>query len=261
MSAKIKDYLGVAIIATLAVFAVSLASLVYIYYQAVKPSSFRSFTVSGEGEVVAVPDVAQFNFSVITEGGKDLGALQTQNVEKVNRAIAFVKSNGVEDKDIQTQNYQVEPRYQYYNCPSPRGGEVAPCPPPEIVGYSVHQNVLVKVRDFTKVGVLLSGVVTSGANSVSGLSFTIDDPYKVQNDARAEAISRAKEKAEAIAEAGGFRLGRLLSIEEQGGGVPYPYPAYLKESAIGFGGADVTPSVEPGSEKVSVAVTLRYEIK
>ena len=257
MSAKIKDYLGIAIIATLAVFAGVLISFVYIYYQAIKPSSFRSFSVSGEGKVTAVPDVAEFNFSVITEGGKDLGQLQKQNVEKVNMAIAFAKSKGVDEKDIKTQSYQVEPRYQYFSCPREGG----PCPPPEIVGYTVRQNVQVKVRDFNKVGELLGGAVQNGANSVSGLAFTIDDPFKVQNDARAEAIRKAKEKAEAIATAGGFRLGRLLSIEEQEGGVPRPYPLYLKESAVGLGGADIAPTIEPGSEEVMVTVSLRYEIK
>lgn len=261
MSAKIKDYLGIAIIATLAVFAGVLISFAYIYYQAIKPSSFRSFSVSGEGKITTVPDVAEFNFSIITEGGKDLAALQEQNTKKVNDAIAFVKSKGVGEKDIKTQSYQVDPRYQYFNCPGPRGGEVVACPPPEIVGYAIHQNVQVKARDFTKVGELIGGVVQNGANSVSGLMFTIDDPFKVQNDARAEAIAKAKEKAEAIAAAGGFRLGRLLSIEEQGGVVPRPYPMYLKESAAGLGGADAAPSIEPGSEEVMVTVSLRYEIK
>jgi len=132
--------------------------------------------------------------------------------------------------------------------------------PPEIVGYSITQSVLVKIRDFDKLGVVLGGVVDNGANSVSQFNFTIDDPTSVQDEARAEAIEKAQKKAKAIAKAGGFRLGKLLSIEEGG---YYPQPTYAYESkAYGVGGgSDAAPSIEPGSEEVIVNVTLRYEIK
>ncbi len=74
------------------------------YSKSIQPSSFRSFSASGEGKIVAVPDVAQFTFSVVSEGGKDLGALQKSNVEKTNKIIDFMKSKGVDSKDIKTQN-------------------------------------------------------------------------------------------------------------------------------------------------------------
>lgn len=256
MSAKIKDYLGIATIVTLVVFSVSLLGGLYTYYQAVKPSSFRSFSVTGEGKIVAIPDVAQFSFSVITEGGKDLDALQKQNTEKMNKAIAFVKASGVEAKDIKTQSYDVQPRYQYYGCPRDGG----PCPPADIVGYTVSQNVLVKVRDFTKAGGILSGAVQNGANTVSQLTFTIDDPTSVQNEARNEAIRKAKEKAEGMAEAGGFRLGKLISISEQGSN---QFPRYydMKAEAVGSGAIAPAPTIEPGSQDLVVNVTLNYEIK
>ena len=97
------------------------------------------------------------------------------------------------------------------------------CPPPEIVGYSITQTVSVKVRNFEKIGDLLSGIVDNGANSVSGISFTVDNSTKLENEARKNAMTEAKEKAKAVAEAGGFRLGRLLSVEEGG-----QYPTYYR---------------------------------
>ena len=145
-------------------------------------------------------------------------------------------------------------------APSPYSSEATACPPPEIVGYTVQQTVSVKVRDFSKVGSLLSEVVQSGANSVSQLSFTLDDPTEVQNQARAEAIQKAKDKAKSIAKAGRFDLGRLLSIEE---GEGY-YPVYK----YGLGGAESmamdaapAPTIQPGSQDIQVTVTLRYEIE
>jgi uncharacterized protein YggE len=263
MEQKIKNYVGWATIFALVVVSASAWMYAGSFAKQVDPASMRTFSVSGDGKVITVPDVATFTFSVITEGGKNLGDLQEQNVEKVNKAIAFVKENGVADKDIQTQQYSVEPRYQYSNC-GVYGGTV--CPPPQIVGYTVRQSVLVKVRDFDKAGDMISGVVDEGANSVSQLDFTIDDPTKVLADARSQAIEKAKEKAAQIAEAGGFSVGKLISIDEGG---YYPSPQYRNAKVMnetlgyGMGGADMVaaPAIEAGSEEVTVTVNLRYEIK
>lgn len=255
-----KNYLGAAVIVSVLLVAISAWSAARSYSRSIEPSSFRSFSVSGEGEVIAVPDVAEFSFSVITQGGTDLAALQSANTEKTNAAISFVKSRGVEAKDIKTQSYNLEPRYQYFSCPPrPLAAEVEPCPPPEIVGYTVTQSVLVKVRDFTKIGDILSGVVSAGANSVSQLSFTIDDPEAVRAKAREEAINKAKEKAKAIAKAAGFNLGRLLTLSET---VSAPPPIFFKEAALSAqGGGRAAPHLEPGSQEVKVNVTLTYEIR
>ncbi len=229
------------------------------YSKSIQPGSFRSFSATGEGKVVAVPDVATFSYSVVNQGGKDLATLQEQNSTKTQKINDFLKSKGVDEKDIKTENYSVEPRYQYYSCPE-KGGA---CPPADIVGYTIRQSVTVKVRDFKQVGELLAGVVSAGANTVSQLSFTIDDPSKVKDEARALAITKARAQAESIAEAGGFRLGQLLSVDEAYQPVPY--------YGLGMGGAmekDVRmsapaalPAIEPGSQEVVVNVVLRYEIK
>lgn len=257
MNNKIKNYLGVAIIIVLLILAYTAVSYVKTYSQSIQPSSFRSFSVSAEGKVVAVPDVAQFSFGVKTEGGLNIADLQTENTKKVNEAINFVKSNGVDSKDIKTANYSLDPRYQYYSCPKSGGA----CPPPEIVGYTVSQTVLVKIRDFKKIGDILAGVVKNGANEVSSLSFTIDDQTLVQDQARNEAIAKAKVRAQAVAKAGGFHLGRLLSIEENTTPIYYGYET-MKAAGIGGGAVSApTPAIEAGSQEVTVTMILRYEIE
>jgi uncharacterized protein YggE len=259
MDTKIKNYLGIAIIAVLFIFAFVAMSYVNSYSKSIQPSSFRSFSAGGEGKITAIPDIAQFTFSVITEGGKEIAKLQKENTDKTNKIINFVKTNGIADKDIKTQSYNLEPRYQYFSCPIPQSS-VHPCPPAEIVGYTITQRASVKIRNFDKIGDIMAGVVQNGANSVSQLSFAIDDLSVVQDKAREEAIKKAKARAELIAQVGGFRAGKLLSIEEGG----YPEPLY----GYGAGGiftksVEASPSIqiEPGSQEVKVSVVLRYEIE
>lgn len=251
---RLKIYRDGILILLMLVASFSFWKFVDTYSQRVDSSTLKSFTVSGEGEVIAVPDVAEFTFSVITEG-KDLSVIQKENTEKMNSAIKFLKDSGIKDEDIKTQNYNVSPRYEYYPC---NFGES--CPPPKIVGYNISQSVLVKARDFGKVGDLLAGVVKNGANSVSQMRLAIDDPSEFQNKAREEAIKKAKEKAVSIAKAGGFKLGDLLSIEEGG---MMPTPRYAESIALGMGGGDMkdAPNIVPGSEEIKITMTLRYEIE
>lgn len=258
MDNQIKNYLSIA--AVIGIMLAIVASFWYInvYSQSIVPQ--RTFTVSGEGKVVAVPDVAELSFGVLTEGGKNIGALQKQNTEKVNKIIAFLKENDIEEKDIKTQYYNISPRYQYYSCPPPRGEEPVPCPPSEIVGYSINQSVLVKVRELAKAGDILSGVVERGATNISGPNFTIDDPTNLQNEVREEAMKKAKDKAKAIAKAGDFKLGKLLAVQE---GVSLPPPIYYRgdEHALDYGKGGDGPIIEPGSQEVRVSVILTYEIR
>ena len=258
MDEKIKNYLGMAIIAGI-IFGIG-AGFWYVSAVSKSLSPNRVFQASGEGKEVVVPDIAELSFGVLTEGGKNLAELQKQNSEKINKVIAFLKEKAVDEKDIKTQYYNISPRYQYFSCPVSFAGETErPCPPSEIVGYSINQNISVKIRDLGKVGDIVSGVVEKGANNVSGPIFTIDDPEQLQNKARQEAISKAKEKAQAVAEAGGFKLGKLISLQE---GVSLPMPLlYERAYALGKGVAQEAPSIEPGSQEIRVNVTLVYEMR
>ena len=262
MNSYLKNAFWAAATIALLAGAFALVSYAQTYSKAIDPSSTRSFSVTGQGKVTSAPDIAQFSLSVVTEGGKALKAIQDENTTKMNNAIEFLKLKNIDSKDIATQAYLVTPRHQYFDCSqqvSKDGGGV--CPPPEIVGYTVQQSAIVKVRDFSVIGDLLSGVVDKGANSVSQLSFTVDDPTALENEAREEAIRNAQDKAESVARAGDFRLGRLLAINEGGlAGQPYAYYS-MTEADYGKGGAAPAPSIEPGSRDVTVNVSLVYEIR
>ena len=265
MDIKIRNYLGIALIVAVLVVALAAFNFSYSYSRSVDPLTAPNIRVTGEGKAVAVPDIAQFSFSVITEGN-NIQQIQGENAKKINQAIDYLKSEGVAKEDIETKNYNLEPRYEHFNCPpvpTPRpvltpvdGGGV--CPLPRIGGYTLNQTVAVKLRTFDKAGSILAGVVAKGANSISQLSFTIDDRTKVESEARAKAIAQAKVKAEAAAEAADVKLGRLLIISE--------FPSYPSSGFGGVGGGvekaiAFPPQVEPGSDEIIITVDLIYEIR
>ena len=254
MKDNIKNILGVSLAVGVIVFAFSAWVFAKSFLKSSDPA--RTFNVSAEGEVVAIPDIAEFTYSVISEGGEDIVALQRENTQKANRINEYLKTQSVEDKDIKTTSYGINPRYQYYPCPV--GTRV--CPPSEIVGYSIYHSVVIKVRDLSRVGELLSGVVENGANSASGLTFSIDDLDKVQSQARDIAIQKAGAKAKATAASAGVRLGKIVSIDES-----FYTPFYQTRAlAEGFDGDSFVPSspaIEPGSQEIKVSVSVRYEIR
>lgn len=225
-------------------------------------SSSNTITLSGEGEVVAVPDVAEFTFSVIEI--KDTAELaQSEAAEKSNAILDYLDENGVDEKDIKTLNYNVYPRYEWrqdtvvcitYPCPQPPGEQV-------LTGYEVRQSVRVKVRDVEEAGPLLSGVGEFGASNISGLSFTIDDEDELQREARKAAIKDAEDKAKDLAKDLGVKIVRIIGFSESGS-----YPTYGR--AFG-GGLDIEfakeesfiPEIPIGENSIVSRVSITYEIR
>ena len=84
MNPKIKNAMGVLVAVALAVMSLTAIKFVKTYDRVNEPANFRSFSVSAQGKVVAVPDIGQFTFTVITEGGTDIAKLQQDNTKKIN---------------------------------------------------------------------------------------------------------------------------------------------------------------------------------
>ncbi len=220
----------------------------------------RTFSVQGEADMETPNDIAFFTATVVTEGEGDVSKLQGTNTEKMNAINAFLTEKGIDKKDLKTTNYAMNPRYNYPNC---LPGTIT-CPPATINGYTITQSLEVKVRDMAIVGELLGGIVAAGANSVSGVSFITDDDSAARDMARTEAFKEARKKAEAIAKAGGFRLGKLVSLYEDGGmpGMQYD-TATMNAGALGYGEAKAAPAptIEPGVKEGKVSVNLTFEIR
>jgi uncharacterized protein YggE len=205
--------------------------------------------VSGEGKVVAIPDIAAIDLGTTIER-PSVAAAQKENTRVMNELLARLASGGVDKKDIQTTSYSVYPSYDWNN-----GKQT-------LRGYTVSQNVHVKVRDLDKVGDFIGQAGALGANQIGGIQFTVDDPEKLKEEARTKAIENAKAKAQALAAVAGVKLVRVVSFNEsQGGG--NPPPIFYAKDMMGMGGAEAAPapSVEAGSTDIVVSVNMTYEIE
>ena len=209
----------------------------------------RTIMINADGKATLTPDIAKLSFSVVTDG-KDPKVIQDENTKKMNAAIQFVKGQGVDDKDIKTQNYNLSPVYDYSRLATN----------PFIVGYSLSQTVAVKVRDLSKVASILGGLPGLGVNQIDAVSFEVENQDKYLNQARQEAFAAARSKAEAMAKDNGVRLGKVMTFSESvSGGRPIFYA-----ETLGKGGADANapaPTIEPGSQEVTVNVDVTYEIR
>lgn len=217
-------------------------------------------SVTGEGEVFAVPDLATFSVTV-TEEAKEVKGAQTVATKKINDIITYLEKEGIAEKDIKTTSYNVYPKYEWIEMVCP-GGQRCPGGKQEMTGFEVSQSVEVKVRDTEKAGDLLSGVGSLGANNVSGLNFTIDEEDDLRAEAREMAIEDAEEKAQKLASQLGVSLVRIVGFSEDGAAQPlyYKREAMMAMDAGGGGGAPA-PDLPAGENRLVSNVTITYEIQ
>lgn len=211
-------------------------------------ASNRVISVSAEGKTVVTPDVAKINFSVVTEG-IDTVKISEENIKKMNGAIDFVKAEGIELKDIQTAGYNLSPRYEYDENKKKSF----------ISGYILTQTVYIKIRDFSKISSILGALPGFGINDISSLSFDVENQDKSLKAARDQAFEKAFAKAVEMAKKNGVRIKRVITFNEYQNN----YPIYAKAYGVGGGMAAESasaPSIEPGSQEITVNVSITYEI-
>ncbi len=223
----------------------SLAGAWRLYQPLPELGKTPTISVSGEGKVVAKPDIAEVSFSVVTQGNNP-AEVQRSNDEKMTRVVEFLKSQGVKEDDIRTTGYNLYPQYDY----DKEGRR-----PPEIIGYSLTQTVAVKVRDLSVVGKIVGGVTEKGANQINSIGFSIDNPDSLKEKAREEAIKEARERAEVIASQLGARLGKVVSFSESPIAIPMPF------GVGGFEGRGGGSPIEAGTEEITVTVSVTYAIR
>lgn len=204
-------------------------------------------TVNGHARVTVKPDLALLDLGIYSEGAT-VAEVQQGSTQKMNAIIDAVKAMGIKDADIQTTNYNLQPKIDWSTGKQ------------SITGYTLSQSVNVKVRDLNKVGDVIQKGVSLGANQVNSVQFTVDDPTTLQDDARLKAITDARTKAGALADALDLHIVKVVTFGESGGSIPGPIP-YGMGGGIMAADKAVAPSTQPGSLDVDMNVSVTFEVR
>jgi uncharacterized protein YggE len=216
------------------------------------PAYAGTISIEGRGEVTAAPDTAFITSGVTTQGATAREALDG-NTKAMADLLAELKASGIEARDIQTSGFSVSPNYVYSDERDPNGYTL----PPRIAGYQVANVVTVKVRALDQLGAILDKSVTIGANTINGVSFSVEDPSELLNQARQAAFADARTKAELYATAAGGSLEDIVSVSE-GQSYNDPQPYAVKAMAEAAPRMDVP--VEAGELTFAVNVSVQWEL-
>lgn len=215
------------------------------------PPQPGQMTMQGHGEVTAAPDSALITSGVTSQGATAREALDT-NTRDMTALIAALKAAGIEPRDIQTSSFTVSPNYVYTDERDASGYTL----PPRINGYTVTNQVSVRVRDLESLGRVLDQSVSVGANTIGGISFSVEDPGRLLDEARRLAFSDALAKAGLYAQAAGITLGRIVTISESTYEPPQPY--LMRQVADAAAVAPVP--VETGEIAFSIDVNVTWSL-
>ncbi|MEG3181258.1 SIMPL domain-containing protein [Sphingomonas sp. LT1P40] len=201
--------------------------------------------VIAEGQANRVPDIAMIRAGVVTSAPTAAGALAA-NATQMARVLAAVKAAGIAPRDMQTATISLSPQYRY-----------AENQPPVITGYQASNSISIRFRDIAKSGTILDALVKQGANQIDGPNLSIDKMEAAQDEARLDAVKRARARAELYAKAVGMQVGQMVSISESiDGGAPGPMPQMMARAE-----AKDSTQVVPGEQQISVNLRVRFLLK
>ena len=216
---------------------------------AAKPREAK-IVVTGEGSAAVAPDMALIDLGVVKDAKTAREALDANN-KAMAEILAALKDAGIEERDLQTSGFSVNPQYQY---PQSSTGEN---PPPVLIGFQVTNTVTLRVRDLAKLGEIMDKAVTLGANQGGGIRFTNDKPDAAVSAARKKAVENAMAKAKELTAAAGVSLGRVLEISETSYRAE-PMPM-MRAMAKGYA-EDASVPLATGENSYSVIVNVTFEL-
>tara|TARA_R110002110_G_scaffold90974_2_gene236458 strand:- start:1876 stop:2604 length:729 start_codon:yes stop_codon:yes gene_type:complete len=208
--------------------------------------------VTGEGRAMLVPDMAMLNLTVIREGATAREALDANSMA-MQEVLAAMRNAGIDERDLQTAQFSIQPRYRHHR-PDASGQQE----PPEIVGYTVSNSLMVRVRELEEVGAILDRSVSLGVNQGGNIQFLNDDPAAALEQARVAAVKDALQRAATLTAAAGVKSGRILEIAEQSS-QPRPMPMARAEMMMSADAGAVPVAGGENTYSVTVTVTLALE--
>jgi uncharacterized protein YggE len=210
-----------------------------------RPITGTRLDVVATGEANRVPDVVRINAGVTTQAPTATEALR-QNAAQMQSVRAALRRAGVAERDIQTSSINLSPDWRHIENRTP-----------ELIGYRAHNQVSVRFRDIASSGRILDALVAAGANQIDGPTFMIDRPEEALDEARRQALTNARARADLYARALGMRVLRILSVSEAGMGyMPPPQPVMVREMA-----AQASTDIVPGEQTLTASLTVTFELQ
>lgn len=232
---------GSRILIIILIIALALVSLFTVYENQNKEE--QTMDVQGSYSTKVAPDQAEINFNVVTDGNTALEAEQ-KNSEISNNLIKALKASGLTDKDIETVNYYSNKKTVWENNQYVEKG------------FEVVNSMRIKTKNLSQVGSLIDLASKNGVDSIDSLSFTLSEDRKEQiyQDALAKASQNARERADKIAQAIGFKIKGVKSIS-----LTQPITPIYYANAVSKDSMNPTP-IEPQQVDLNVEVTVVFKI-
>jgi len=171
----------------------------------------HTITVSGSGVVNVAPDIAKLNFGISMQKKTASEAMNALS-EKASNVITTLTNAGVKKDDIKTTSINLRPVYQWDKDSRKN----------VLIGYEASESFTVN-SSIKNAGNLLSLAVNSGANKIFGISFDASNKDTLQNEAIAQAMKNAREKAEASLKNTNYKITGIKTISIQSQNY-YPVP-------------------------------------
>lgn len=206
--------------------------------------ALRTITVQGEGEVFAEPDLLLTSFYVVAQG-KDVKALKANVDAKVAQVKALLEQLGVDGKDYRIMQFHVNPQYDW------QAGR-------KFLGYEVRRDIEIRLKQIDQFGKLLDGAVAAGVNHTGHVELANGNRAELETDAASLAVRAARKRAQTLAEAGGARLGRVLTIQESGVDFIAPQPR-MQLATLAM--AEAAPVENAGTNVIKKSVTVVFELQ
>lgn len=201
--------------------------------------------IAAEGVSSRVPDLAVIQAGVVTQAASASAAM-AENSRRMAAVLAALRAAGIAERDLQTASISLSPQYRYENNQ-----------PPLLTGYQASNQVSVRFRDVAKSGAILDTLVKQGANNISGPNLTVDKPEAALDEARTDAVAKARARATLYAQAAGLKVDRILAISESGA-MPAPVPMMAGFRAKAEA-ADT--QIVAGEQQLSVTLSVRFLLK
>lgn len=211
---------------------------------ATAPITGTRLDISADGQVTRAPDIATVTAGVVTQSGSAASAM-ADNAKRMATAVAALRKAGIADKDIRTSSLSLQPQYRYTDNQ-----------PPALTGYQASNQLTVTFHDIGRAGPILDALVGQGVNQLSGPDFALEHPDEAMDEARMQAMQKARARAELYAKAAGMSVRKTIAISENGGYSPPAPRVFMMARA-----EKVASDIQPGEEKIGVTVNVTFELQ